>query len=67
MFEGNEFSPLEIMDSKLSSTQNCLTWSIANVKNTDIPKTRQKILKRALLNAQEAINKALRVIDGNST
>ena len=66
MFEGNEFSPLEIMDSKLSSALNSLVWSIANVKCTELPKTKQKVLRRALLNAQEALNAAVKVIDQNS-
>ena len=66
MFEGNEFSPLEIMDAKISSALNSLIWAIANVKSTELPKTKQKTLRRALIAAQDAVNVAIKVIDQNS-
>ena len=67
MFEGNEYSPLEIMDSKLSSAINSISWCVANIKGTEIPKTKQKIILRSLISAQESINKALKIVDACDT
>lgn len=63
MFDGNSCKPIEIIDSKLSTSLNHITWSLANVKETDLSKVQQKRLRRALINTQEGLEKALAIID----
>lgn len=63
MFSGNDFTPLEIMDSKLSSALNAVTWSIGNVKMAELSRMQKKALRRSLTTAQDALVKTLKVID----
>lgn len=63
VFSGNDFTPLEIMDSKLSSALNSVTWAIGNVKMTELSRMQKKALRRSLASAQEALLKTLKVID----
>ena len=65
MFEGNEYTHLEIMDSKLSSALNNITWALSYVGATDLSRVQQKTVRRALTTAKQSLSKSLRVIDEN--
>lgn len=66
MFEGNDYTTLEVIDTKLSTTLNNVNWALTNVKDCELSKIQQKTLRRALLTAQEGLSKAIKVIDGHT-